>query len=186
MKRAALQLTLAGAVVGPLLDAIHTHTGTTVYTSPHLLGIAWWTPPLFAFAGLSVGLLRPWLERFSPDPSPPTAARLAGSGSLFVAAYAWSGLGPAKCAALATLFVVQWLAFDRTRVGLATALAAGLVGPALEVGLVHAGTFRHLAPDVLGVPFWLPWLYASGAVAWGLVGSRLTVDSRARSVNSRP
>src|SRR5579871_2239616 len=69
--RAALVLGAAGAVLGTLLDGIHTHTGTTWYPHPVFWLAASWTPAIFAFAGLSIGLTRPLLDRALKRDEPP-------------------------------------------------------------------------------------------------------------------
>jgi hypothetical protein len=50
MLRALLALSIFGATVGVLLDALHTFSGTTEYAHPLLLRTAWWAPLLFASA----------------------------------------------------------------------------------------------------------------------------------------
>jgi hypothetical protein len=76
--RAALLLFAFGAVFGSALDAIHTHSGTTVYPEPWILQMAWWTPLLFGLAGVGVGATYPAYERLTgrtlPRPRPSHAA----------------------------------------------------------------------------------------------------------------
>jgi hypothetical protein len=57
------------------------------------------------------------------------------------------------------------------------AIATAVVGPLVEIALVRAGAFRHLRPDLFGIPMWLPALYACaslsfGALVNGTLGSR--------------
>ena len=175
---AAATLALAGATVGTGLDAIHVHTATTAYAQPVFFGQAWWVPPLFASAGLAIGLGRPLVERLLGLRHPvPTAAAVAGGMALFVIAYATSGLvggGPLlRSLLLAGLFVVAWLLWDRTVLGLVLAVLTAAIGTAVEITLVRTGTFVYREPSLAGVTVWLPWLYGCAAVGVGNLGKRL-------------
>jgi hypothetical protein len=185
--RGAAALAALGATAGTALDGIHTHTGTTEYGAPVAWRAAWWVPLLFAGAALAVGLLRPAAEAaLGPRgpaaraaPAPPGAAAAGAGFALFVLAYALSGVLPAgRAPALAAVFAVAWAAFDRTALGLALAAVTAAGGAAVELTLIHAGAFRHLRPDVFGLPWWLPWLYATGAIALGNLGKRLVAARR--------
>ena len=56
-----------------------------------------------------------------------------------------------------------------------------LAGPAAEIFLINvAHLYAYAAPDVLGVPTWIPWVYFCGAPAVGLPGA-----SRARRAPRR-
>jgi hypothetical protein len=39
--------------------------------------------------------------------------------------------------------------------------------------LVAAGAFSYLQPDILGVPYWLPFMYACASLAVGDLGRSL-------------
>jgi hypothetical protein len=176
MWRAALVLFLFGAVFGSALDAIHTHSGTTAYTHEIGLKMAWWTPLVFGVAGLLVGLSYPVARRIarSPVAARSTVSRAAGGFAFFAALYLASGYLPAsnavKLAVLAAGALVLGVSTAPTRVAFGLALVTAIVGPSVEVLLVAAGTFRHLQPDVFGIPAWLPALYAAGAFAFGGLG----------------
>src|SRR5262249_21297876 len=175
---AAATLALAGATVGTGLDAIHVRTGTTAYARPVLFGQAWRGPLLSARAGVATGLGRPLVERVlglhRPVPSP---AAVAGGMALFVVAYATSGLvggGPLlRSVLLAALFLVAWLLWDRTGLGLALAVLTAAIGTAVEITLVRTGTFVYREPSLAGVTIWLPLLYGCAAVGVGTLGKRL-------------
>jgi hypothetical protein len=170
--RAVLCLAATGALLGSALDAIHTHTGTTEYADPWVLRMAWWTPLLFAAGAVALGLAGAALAGRRP---PPSAARVAAEMALFIAAYFASGLVPnglARSAVLTAIFAATW-ACDRTARGFGFALVVAAGGAALEITLIRAGAFRHLAPEIYGLPYWLPWLYATAAIAVGDWGRRL-------------
>jgi hypothetical protein len=182
--RTVAGLALLGATVGSALDAIHTHTGTTSYPEPWIFRMAFWTPPLFAGAAVAMGTGRPLWARFFGEPSgaaPADRRAVAGSLAVFITAYALSGLVPGpwfvRAALLAALAVFSWWRWDRTVRGVVLAVTAGVCGCFVEITLVGAGAFSYVTPDVLGVPAWLPLLYAAGSVALGCVGARLASSS---------
>lgn len=176
-------LALAGATLGTGLDAIHVHTGTTAYTHPALAGQAWWVPPLFASAGVLIGLARPVAERLLDQrTAAPSWAAVAAGMLLFMSAYALSGLldhWPRACAALlATLFVAGWRWLDGSGLGLLLAALTAIGGTLVETALVGTGAFVYRAPSMGVVAVWLPALYCCAAVGVGALGKRL-VDGRA-------
>lgn len=185
--RAGLLMAALGATLGPVLDGIHTHTGTTMYPQPWALKMAWWVPLLFAGAGIAAGLGPIQVERTIGARRPrPSGAAVAGSMALFVLAYALSGVVPGgnvvRAVVLATLFVISWALFDRTRLGFALGLLTGAIGCAVEIALTGIDAFRHLQPDLLGIPFWLPWLYATASIGLANLGRRwATPGSDARA-----
>lgn len=176
--RAALLLFALGATLGTALDAVHVHTGTTSYPDPFVLQMAWFVPLLFGAAGVAVGLGRPLFDRLlrRTDPAPARPALLGGL-LLFIAAYVLSGTLPAgnlaKCAALGALAVASLALFDRTGLGLLLACTTAVSGSLIEALQIEHGIFRYTTPDRLGVPCWLPCLYACAQVAIGNLGRRL-------------
>jgi hypothetical protein len=171
-----------GAVVISIFDGFHTHSGTTRYPHPVAFEAAWWTPLIF---GASTGLGGPafaLVYRVSGGKRPPPSApSLAVAFAIFGALYAFSGFyhgasatsGSYQEANLTKLLVLGlgalalYLWLDRTVAGAVATLATALTGPLIEIVLVHAGAFEHLQPDVLGIPCWLPALYACSAPAVG-------------------
>jgi hypothetical protein len=186
--RAAAKLFLLGVTLGTALDAVHTFTRTTFYTTPFAFGTPWWVPIEFGLAGIAVGLGRRLVERtFRAETAAPGAPVLAIGLAIFVLAYVASGLlsasAPLTAAVLGALFVVGWLVCDRTRVGLAAAAGTALVGVLVEIALIRAGVFGYTRPGLLGVANWLPLLYACAAVGIGNLGKHW---SAAGGVGARP
>src|SRR5262249_51245047 len=107
----------------------------------------------------------------------PTAAAVAGGMALFVIAYATSGLvggGPLlRSLLLAGLFLVAWLLWDRTVLGLVLAVLTAAIGAAVEITLVRTRPSACGGPSRAGVRVWLPWLYGCAAVGVGNLGKRL-------------
>lgn len=71
-----------------------------------------------------------------------------------------------------------FLGLDRTPQGACLAAATAIAGPAVEVTLTSIGAFGYAAPDVLGVPVWLPALYLVSAPVLGH-GARRWLTPRA-------
>jgi hypothetical protein len=172
-------LAALGATVGTLLDWAHVENGAVAYTRPVPLGIAWWTPVLYAGAALAIGISHSSVDRWIGRAG---ARRLSplrlGSGMLCFLAI-WYATGALRltsalvAALLAPACLAVWWLFDATRGGLALALATALAGVGVEATLVRFGLFRHTHPDVLGVAWWLPTIYVAASVAVGNVGRAL-------------
>lgn len=158
-------LAVLGATLGSALDAIHSHFGATSYARPIFAKAAWWVPLLFAGAYASA-IARPLMNR---DPAP-SGRRVALGMALFIGAY-WMSVAripwQARTAVIAILFAAGYWFCDRTRSCLIVAAIAGVCGPVVEMILVSAGAFVHHEVHVLGVPWWLPFLYFSAAPGLG-------------------
>lgn len=164
--RATLILLGLGATLGSALDAIHSHFGALSYTHPVFARAAAWVPLLFAGAYASA-IARPLLLPHEP----PLPGRKAALGmGFFIAAY-WLTVAPwpslVRCALLVCIFWISWALCDRTLAGVGIAGVTAILGPAVEIALVHAGTFVHHEVLVFGIPGWLPLLYLTAAVGLG-------------------
>jgi hypothetical protein len=152
-----------------MLDGIHSHFGALSYTSPFMAQEAWWVPLIFAgaYAG---GVARPLLAGEEP---PLPGWKVALGMGLFITAY-WLTVAPwpwlARTAILSAIFAVGWWSCDRTLLGVLIAGVTAIVGPTVEIVLVHAGTFVHHEALVFGIPGWLPFLYLTSAVGLGGLG----------------
>jgi hypothetical protein len=60
-----------------------------------------------------------------------------------------------------------WLMVDGSVQGAALAVLNAVAGCTTEIVLTHVGAFRHLQPDALGIPVWLPALYLAAGPALG-------------------
>jgi hypothetical protein len=168
-------LFVVGGVVLSIFDGFHTFSNTTAYTNPVVWRMAWWTPLLFgaAVAG-GGGIYAVGYRRLGGPARHASTPRLALAFVLFAGLYAasgfWGAQSTTKLAALALGAFVAWLITDRSWQGVALALVSAAGGAAVESTLIALGTFRYLAPDVLGIPVWLPGLYlASGPVVGQIV-----------------
>lgn len=167
-----------GAVVGALLDGIHTHSGMTEYAAPWIWMMAPWTPPLFGFAAVAIASSHVLSDRAFPRRAAvPSWLACAAGIVVFSIAYYASGYLPAgnvtKAVLLFSMAVAAWLYWDRSPQGIALALIAGVCGVLAEHFLTVVGAFHHVYPDFLDVPYWLPTLYMVGSVTIGNVGRRM-------------
>jgi hypothetical protein len=162
-----------GATLGTALDAIHSHFGAVSYPAPVFAQEAWWVPLLFAGAyGTAIG--RPLMA--PREPPLPGWKVVLGLG-LFIGAYwltvvPWSW--PVRCVLLGAIFVGGWAVCDRRPIGWLVAALAAFFGPVVEITLLRAGVFVHHEVHFLGIPYWLPLLYACASVGLGALARWLT------------
>ena len=181
-----LVLALLGATFGTLFDEAHVLTGAIRYPGPPAFGVPWWVPLLYAGASLGIGLSTPiadgWLGRRARFPETP--ARLVAGFVGLCAVWFASGALPLGSAAVAVILAAaslgMWWGLDRTWQGLVEAAGTALAGCAVEVTLSRAGLFAHTRQDVLGLAWWLPWIYVAASVGLGNVGRRLAGPPRIR------
>ena len=159
-----------GGALLSICDAFHTWSGTTAYAHIWALGMAWWTFPLFGAFVAGAGFAYARLHRGEPRAE---SGRLVVGVAVFVALYAASAWLPVsnagKLGALTAGAAILWLFLDRTRRGVLLACAVAALGTLGESALIAQGAFCYGHPDALGVPMWLPALYAAGATALGHV-----------------
>ena len=176
-------LVLLGAGLLTALDAVHTHTGTTAYAQATAFGAAWWAPLLFGGAASIGGWLYTRGHARLGGPRALASGGALARGLLAMSMlYAASGLLPAssetKLALLAFSGLVLFRALDGSRAG-AVLLAIGVVaGPLAEAGLIRLGLFHYRDPELLGVPIWLPALYACVTPVIGQVARRALSSRR--------
>jgi hypothetical protein len=168
-------LFVIGAVMGPVYDGFHTFSATLVYTTPWVLRMAWWVPLLLGLATALIGVSHLDFDRRFPHtpPYPLTGQHVVLGIVLFGAQYFMSGflkLPTGQQALLQAVVSAQiWYLFDRSRPGACLAVLTGIIGMLSEATLIRWGLFHYSRPDVLGVPFWLPFIYTSASVAVGNV-----------------
>ena len=157
-----------GAVLGTLLDGIHAYGDVLEYPDAAFGRWAWFVPVEFGLLGLGVGLAIPRLERLVARErvvSWPAGKRLIEL-LVFVALYGMTALVGSDGAPLLAIGLIS-LALARLLVAAAPGdwgyvLLAAALGPAAEAALVALGAFDYRHPDLLGIPYWLPGLWANG------------------------
>jgi hypothetical protein len=161
-----------GAALGTALDAIHAYGDVENYSHETLGRLGWFVPLEFGLAGVASALAVPLLERGFGEGRPPAWTSwerirelplLAGLYMTSVAANGPAGAVPFAVALLVLLAVR--LGLVATRGDWAFALAAAIAGPAVEAAIHGLGVFDYTEPDFLGLPLWLPALWANGGLA---------------------
>ena len=173
----ALWLFLLGATLGTGLDALHVYTGVERYPTPTFLGIAWWVPLLFGAAAVAIGYSHPLADPLLQHRRPPRRL-LSSLGELtwlflayLIAATALKSV--AKVGILIVIYLDFWLLAGRSWQNLLLSLVTAITGTLIEMILVNAGVFSYIHPDILGVPYWLPCVYACASLAVGDLGRSL-------------
>ena len=171
-------LFLIGAVLLPIFDGFHTHSGTTQYGDVWLLRMAWWVPLLFgstvAFGGLAYAYA---YRRLGGREGLASWRAIATGFTIFGMLYFASGFLPVSNAAK-LLFIlagaaVVWRIVDGTRQGILLAILNAIVGCTVEMILTRASAFRHLHADAAGIPLWLPALYIAAGPAVGQLARKV-------------
>ena len=146
----------------------HVRTDTLVYHwDPQVAGQTVIVPLTFFLAG--VGMLDA-SRRVQPQAVQPiNVRRVLASLGVVTAAYLISGLlDPELAWAYALVLLAGWRVRVAVRHERAVAVVVGIViavgGVLAESALSAAGEFDYLAPDLLGVPWWLFPLYLHGAL----------------------
>jgi len=174
--RTLLWLFLLGAALGTALDAFHVFSHVERYATPSLLGVAWWVPLLFGSAAVIIACSHPLLDpllhhrRFRP-----LFSSLLGLAWLplayLISASFFDTL--TKTALILLIYCNFWLLAGSDWQNLVFSLVTAITGTLIEMILVAAGAFSYLQPDMLGVPYWLPGIYACASLALGDLGRSL-------------
>lgn len=162
----------------------HVRTETLVYHwDPQVAGQTIIVPLTFFLAGVA---MLDASRRVQPQALRPTGVRPAVTSlGVVTAAYLVSGLlDPDLAWAYALLLLAAWIGRVVLRGERVMAIAAAVViatgGVLAESALSAAGEFDYLAPDLLGVPWWLFPLYLHGA----LVAADIVALVRSRVVTT--
>ena len=182
--RAILWLFLLGAIFGTALDAFHVYSSIERYSRPAFLGVAWWVPLLFGCAAVAIGYSHPLVDPLIHNIRRPrrlstSIAELSWLLLAYVIA-AGSFASMTKAILLGLIYFNFWLLTGRGWRNLILSLMTAITGTLIEMTLVAAGTFSYLQADILGVPYWLPFMYACASLAVGDLGRSLMFSSTTR------
>ena len=179
-------LFVLGATLGTALDAVHVHTGVERYPAPVLFGLAWWVPLLFGAAAVAIGYSHPMVDPLLHHDRP--SHRLSSSFAeltWLLLAYLISASTLESLVKVGLLFLIYfnfWLLMGGGWQNLLLSLVTAITGALIEMILVASGAFSYLHPDILGVPYWLPFIYACASLAVGDFGrSLMSFSQRGRS-----
>ncbi|MCA9658334.1 MAG: hypothetical protein KC486_08320 [Myxococcales bacterium] len=186
--RCFLLVGLTGAILAPLGDHFHVATGVTEYLvdfGPRWFGRSplWFTllvAPYMGALAVVQGRLTGPAARSGTDAAARPSAWVWSAPLLVLGLYLMSSFYPSREGGVLEVLMFAaaaalYLAFDRSRRGLALALAAAVLASATELALINLGVFRYLpdSAELFGVAPWLVALYFAAAVAVGALGRRL-------------
>ena len=175
-----LWLILLGATVGTSLDAFHVYSNVERYPVPVLFGVAWWVPLLFGGAAVAIGYSHALVDPLLHHRRPPHRLLWSiGELTWLVLAYLMAASvldSIVKMGLLTVIYLNFWLLAGRSWQNLLLALVTAITGTLIEMVLVAAGAFSYLHPDMLGVPYWLPCIYACASLAVGDFGRTLIIS----------
>lgn len=167
-----VSLSLLGAVAALIGDHSHVATGTTVYRTdavPFLWSSPLWFPVLVGAATVSLAELRLHLPALRAGV---TARQALGGVAAVVGTYATTALVHSAAAVPVTALVcaaavITWCVLGDGP-GAACGAVIAVVGPTVEIALVHLDVFAYHADadGLFGVaPFLVPLYFAFGVVA---------------------
>lgn len=174
--RQAAALFAIGAVGGLLGDQCHVAAGTTEYLKdgiPSIWRSQFWFPVAVGLAAVATGDLR---LRLGPARAGGDLSEGAAAIASVIALYALTAVvtdeAPGASTVLIWALAVLVLArFGGGRPAIVCGVAAAVLGPAVEILLVHTdvAAYSPSADGLWGVAEWLPALY----FAFGIVAARL-------------
>lgn len=176
-------LFLSGAIIGSALNTLHVYTQVERYPVPVLLGmLAWWVPLALGVVAVIIGCTHPLVDPLLHNRRRPRSI-VASSGELtwLVLAYLISASildSSAKSGLLLIIYLNFWLFSGRGWQNLLLSLVTAITGTLIEMILVTAGVFSYVHPDIIGVPYWLPCIYAFASLAVGDLGRSLRLATR--------
>jgi uncharacterized protein DUF2878 len=128
-------------------------------------------PLEFGLAGVAVAVAIPVLELMAGEGRPrewtawERVRELPLLAGLYVTSVAANGPGASTFLAGLLILLAVRLAFGDVRGDWAFALVAAIAGPAVEATIHATGAFDYTEPDFLGIPIWLPALWANGGLS---------------------
>ena len=174
-------LFVLGATVGTELDAFHVFSKVERYAMPVFLGVAWWVPLLFGGAAVAIGYSHAMVDPLLGQRRVPRQLQLCIIQLLWVVlVYVISATSIdslAKVGLMTIVYVIFWFVAGKGWQNVALSFATAITGTLVEMVLVAAGAFTYLHPDFMGVPYWLPCIYACASLAVGDMGRYLLLSS---------
>ncbi len=170
-------LFVSGATIGTLLDALQVNSRVERYPAPALYGEVWWVPLLMGSAVVAIGysqvLVDPLLGHRRSTRH--LWLTLSEQGWLILA-YLITVLSMGALATAGLLLLIYanfWLLAGSSWQNILFSIVTAITGSLIEMTLVASGAFSYTKPDLLGVPLWLPCLYAIASLAVGDLGRNL-------------
>lgn len=171
-------LFMVGGILVTLLDAIHTHTETLIYTRPTFFMAPWWVPLLMGGMVVTIALSHVYADHAFNQPVKERSWRGILIGLVVLSAlYVFSGIF--KGNVLLKFFILNlgalavWWVWDRSSHGLMLGIVTAALGCFVEISMIRMEVFFYFEPDFFGIPNWLPFLYFAGSVTVGNLGRKL-------------
>ena len=182
MLRTILILFAFGALLGNGFNSMHAYSGTIPITPIHISPLLDWSSYLlFGFAGVSIGLLTLLFDRLGRVKPIVSWTKAIGALRLLGFFYLCSAcMFLTNTMILLTLIfgaIVSLYLYDRSINAVAAAILVAIVGTSTEIYFVHSGMYYYSRPQVMGVTYWLPFLYVISSVTTGQL-ARASVSNR--------
>ena len=169
---------LASAVIGTLLDKIHTAFDVLRYAHPCFGKQSCLVPVIMGGAGAAVVLTSALYRVLLRRPAVGTTAAVVISGVAFAGAYLASGLLQEWPLGLlgAYVLVLSVTLVARPRLERTALVATAIVvGTTAELVLTQCGFFTYPHPNLFGLPYWIGGLYGFAGLTGMAVEERWPV-----------
>jgi len=178
-------LFLFGVIVGNGYNSFHAYSGTIPITAIHINPLLDWSSYLlFGFAAVAIGLLTLLFDKIlhkAPIVSWPNAlGALALLGVFYFCSACMFLSNTIILLVLMGGFVLSVIIYVRSASALLAALLVAIVGTSAEISFVHSGMYYYARPQIMGVTYWLPFLYGISSVATGQLARALASDDKGR------
>jgi energy-coupling factor transporter transmembrane protein EcfT len=81
-------------------------------------------------------------------------------------------------------FILAYLLYGQSRLALMAALLVAIAGTAAEISFVHVHWYYYSRPQIMGVTYWLPFLYGIASITTGQLARVLAGTSVEQSSNA--
>lgn len=172
---------ILGAILGPIGDGFHTHSQTLYYPEVLFLKMAWWVPFLFGSATVFIAHSHLTFDRLLKRPQKKLSWTTVVIGlASFMFLYFCSGFLKIETIPMVVFLAIGssmvYLTMDRTWQGAIYCVLTALIGSLVEVAISGFDLFYYYEPDILGIPYWLPFLYIAASVAVGNFARKLSSE----------
>jgi hypothetical protein len=168
--RTLLMLFVFGALIGNLFNSFHAFSGTIPVTPTHLNPLLDWSSYLlFGFAGVFIGLATIVFDKLRKDAPASNWPRAISACVLlgvfyFISACMFLSNNVISIILILGFLLSMWL-YDRSVFALIAAFIVAIAGTAVEITLIDFKVYHYARPQVMGVAWWLPFLYGIGSIA---------------------
>lgn len=179
MLRTVIALFLFGAILGNGYNSLHAFMGAIPVTAIHTNPLLDWTSYLlFGFAGVSIGMLTLLFDRHLRKDSPEVLWQHALSSMLVLGVFYF--LSACTFLTNTAILLIEIIGFvfcvwvyDRHGYAVIAAIIVAIIGTSAEVLQVHYQSYYYARPEVMGVTYWLPFLYAISSITTGQLARAL-------------